>query len=141
MFFRKLRMEFIENRLKRVLENHTEGLTGPTDTIEEGVMGRKRKREEHPVVTSRIQVDPYNFVDHYHGGKPTVIVGNPVAKNSCSFESVKDVFKTIKSETTGEEGGRSLGAMACPILSGIRSLDKKKTCKTSFLCQDLVTLK
>lgn len=102
MFFRKLRMEFIENRLKRVLENHTEGLTGPTDSIEEGVMGRKRKREEHPVVTSRIQVDPYTFVDHYHGGKPTVIVGNPVAKNSCSFESVKDVLKTIKSETTGE---------------------------------------
>lgn len=95
-------MEFIENRLKRVLENHTEGLTGPTDTIEEGVMGRKRKREEHSVVTSRIQVDPYTFVDHYHGGKPTVIVGKPVAKNSCSFESVKDVLKTLKSETTGE---------------------------------------
>lgn len=89
-------MEFIENRLKRVLENHTEELTGPTDTIEEGVRGRKRKREEHPVVISRIQVDPFSFVDHHHGGKPTVIMGNPVAKNSCSFESVKDVLKTIK---------------------------------------------
>lgn len=93
--FRKLRIELIENRQKRVLENHTEGLTGPTDTIEEGVRGWKRKREEeHPVVTSRIQVDPYSFVDHHHGGKPTVIMGNPVSKNPCSFfESVKDVFK------------------------------------------------
>lgn len=47
----ELRMVFIDNRTTSVLENHTEGLTGPTYTIEEGLRGRNRKRED-PVVTS-----------------------------------------------------------------------------------------
>lgn len=42
--FRKLRMDFIDNKIMRVLEHHTVVLTGPKDTIEEGVRG-KRKRE------------------------------------------------------------------------------------------------
>lgn len=47
-------MDFIDNKIMRVLEHHTVGLTGPNDTIEEGVRG-KRKREEDQFLTSQIQ--------------------------------------------------------------------------------------
>lgn len=83
--FRKLRMDFIDNKIMRVLEHHTVGLTGPNDTIEEGVRG-KRKREEDQFLTSQIQIDSFSFVEHHNAGKATVIMSNPVAKNSCSFE-------------------------------------------------------
>lgn len=83
--FRKLRMDFIDNKIMRVLEHHTVGLTGPNDTIEEGVRG-KRKREQDQFLTSQIQIDSFSFVEHHNAGKATVIMSNPVAKNSCSFE-------------------------------------------------------
>lgn len=83
--FRKLRMDFIDNKIMRVLEHHTVVLTGPKDTIEEGVRG-KRKREEDQFLTSQIQIDSFSFVEHHNAGKATVIMSNPVAKNSCSFE-------------------------------------------------------
>lgn len=76
-------MDFIDNKIMRVLEHHTLGLTGPKDTIEEGV---RRKREEDQFLTSQIQIDSFSFVEHHNAGKATVIMSNPVAKNSCSFE-------------------------------------------------------
>lgn len=94
-------MDFIENKIMGVLEHHTVGLTGPKDTIDEGV-GGKRKREDQ-FLTSQIQINPFSFVEHHNAGKATVIMSNLVAKNPCSFESLKDVLKTIKNETTGDE--------------------------------------
>lgn len=78
-------MDFIDNKIMRVLEHHTVGLTGPKDNIEEGVRG-KRKREDDQFLTSQIQIDSFSFVEHHNAGKATVIMSNPVAKNSCSFE-------------------------------------------------------
>ncbi|XP_062613499.1 uncharacterized protein LOC134275243 [Saccostrea cucullata] len=137
--FRELRLQFVESRLEKVYKSHTDGLTGPTDTIEEGVRGRKRKRgEDLPNTTSRVQEDPYSFVEHNHPGKPTIIMGNPVAKNPCSYEAVKEVLAAIKAETTGETRKWTIvGCDGLPYLIGNKVIEQEQDLQDILLVPGL----
>ncbi|XP_062568018.1 uncharacterized protein LOC134230270 [Saccostrea cucullata] len=101
-FFRYLRSSFIESRLQIILKQQKEGLTGATDFIQEAISRRKRVKEDEDTRSkSRIRYDPYDFVPHNHHGKPTIVMGNPVTTNPCSYDAVKEVLTNIKDSTTG----------------------------------------
>jgi hypothetical protein len=72
---------------------------------------RKRAKEVEPSSKSRIRHDPYESIAHHHQGKPTIVMGNPVAINPCSYDSVKEVLTNIKGSTTG--GSRSWTTVGC----------------------------
>lgn len=44
-------------------------------------------------------MDPYDNIPSFHGGHPSVVVGNPISKTPCSYEAVKAFLLDIKKTT------------------------------------------
>lgn len=48
---------------------------------------------------SKLKIDPYDNIPSFHVGPPSVVVGNPISKHSCSYEALKAVLLDIKTAT------------------------------------------
>uniref|UniRef100_K1QDZ0 Uncharacterized protein n=1 Tax=Magallana gigas TaxID=29159 RepID=K1QDZ0_MAGGI len=77
-------------------------LTGYCDNVSTIVSRRKRQKCEENTAKSKVKADVYNFVTHHHDGPPQIVVGNPISKNPCSYDAVKDVLLQIKNDVGDE---------------------------------------
>lgn len=72
---------------------------------------------------------------------PSVVVGNPISKNPCSYEAVKAVVLILKQQHRFliKDHGQCLGAMASNIYSRPKCFVKMMTSKIFFCCLHLAT--
>uniref|UniRef100_A0A8W8JB52 Uncharacterized protein n=1 Tax=Magallana gigas TaxID=29159 RepID=A0A8W8JB52_MAGGI len=87
-------------------------LTGYCDNVSTIVSRRKRQKCEENTPKSKVKADVYNFVTHHHDGPPQIVVGNPISKNPCSYDAVKDVLLQIKNDV-GISNHRSWPIVGC----------------------------
>lgn len=110
--FRTLRENFISDRLSIITKEQKYELTGYCDNVSTIVSRRKRQKCEENTPKSKVKADVYNFVTHHHDGPPQIVVGNPISKNPCSYDAVKDVLLQIKNDV-GISNHRSWSIVGC----------------------------
>lgn len=110
--FRTLRENFISDRLSIITKEQKYEWTGYSDNVSTIVSKRKKQKCKENTPKSEVKADVYNFVTLHHDEPPEIIVGNPISRNPCSYDAVKDVLKQIKNDV-GISNYRSWSITGC----------------------------
>lgn len=85
---------------------------------------------------SKLKMDSYDNIPSFHVGPPSVVVGNPISKNPCSYEAVKAVLLDIKTAIKVLDK-RSWTVLGC---DGLQYLLASKIFRKNDALQDLLLL-
>jgi hypothetical protein len=132
--FRVFRERFINDRLSHIFQEQRADVTGFVDEVGDLLSRRKKQKTEGGSLTSRVKEDVYNFLSEHHNGPPTIVIGNPIPKNPCSYESVKEVLINIKNDV-GVPEKRSWSLVGC---DGLPYLIASKVIRENPELQDLL---
>lgn len=87
-------------------------MTGYSDNVSTIVSKRKKQKCKENTPKSEVKADVYNVVTLHHDEPPEIIVSNPISRNPCSYDAVKDVLKQIKNDV-GISNHRSWSITGC----------------------------
>lgn len=91
-FFLRPQKNFISDRLSIITKEQKYEWTGYSDNVSTIVSKRKKQKCKKNTPKSEVKADVYNFVTLHHDEPPEIIVGNPISRNPCSYDAVKDVL-------------------------------------------------